>query len=703
MIVLLKKLKIILQSKYLIITLIFFTALYVILIVNTNYYKTKYSSTTPTIYGVINKIKIDGNKVTIYLKAKEKIIVNYYANKEEEIKQLKKYQLGDKIKVVGNISLPNNNTNFNLFNYRKYLLSNKIYWTFKATDIKLIKHNKNFIYKVKNILYHRIDKINNNYLNTFILGDNSNIDSDVSNSYQINGISHLFALSGMHVSLITSFLITILNKIIKKKSINNIIVSLFLIFYMFLTNFSPSIVRCSLFMILLFINNKRIKTINLFILFSCIMLIYNPYSIYNVAFLFSYTITFYLILLSKLINRFNNYFIKVLIISLISFIVSLPIVINSYHQINILSCFLNTIYVPFVSFILLPLNITTLIIPFANPILLFLTKWLEISSTFLSKISFGKIILSHLSIHFIVLYYLIISILIYKINKRKYYYLFLIVIMIFIHALYPYYNNYSSVTMIDVGQGDSILVQLSHNKGNVLIDTGGHVQFNNKKWMKKRKVYSLAIDTIIPYIKSQGITKLDYLILSHGDFDHMGEAINLVNNFKVEKVIFNCGEYNNLEQELIKVLDKKHIKYYSCIKELNIDNNKLYFLQTNEYDNENDNSNVIYTELNGYKFMFMGDASTTTEKEIMSKYNLPDIDALKIGHHGSKTSSSKEFIDEINPKYSIISVGKNNRYGHPNKEVLYTLDNSKVYRTDQDGSIMFKIKNNKLKIETCSP
>ena len=183
----------------------------------------------------------------------------------------------------------------------------------------------------------------------------------------------------------------------------------------------------------------------------------------------------------------------------------------------------------------------------------------------------------------------------------------------------------------------------------------------------------------------------------------MGEAINLVNNFKVEKVIFNCGNFNTLETELIKLLKIKKIKYYSCIKELNIDNSKLYFLQTKEYDNENDNSNVIYTELDGYKFMFMGDASSTTEKEIMSIYNLPDIDVLKVGHHGSRTSSSIEFINEINPKYSIISVGKNNRYDHPNKETLDNLKDSKIYRTDQNGSIMFKIKNNKLKIETCTP
>ena len=183
----------------------------------------------------------------------------------------------------------------------------------------------------------------------------------------------------------------------------------------------------------------------------------------------------------------------------------------------------------------------------------------------------------------------------------------------------------------------------------------------------------------------------------------MGEAINLVENFKVEKVIFNCGEFNELEQDLIEILYKKKIPYYSCIKELNRDKNKLHFLQTKEYDNENDNSNVIYTELNGYKFMFMGDAGLKVEEDLIEKYNLQNIDVLKVGHHGSRTSSGDKFIDEIKPKYSIISVGKNNRYGHPNNSVLNNLKDSKIYRTDQDGSVMFKIKNNKLQIETCRP
>ena len=140
----------------------------------------------------------------------------------------------------------------------------------------------------------------------------------------------------------------------------------------------------------------------------------------------------------------------------------------------------------------------------------------------------------------------------------------------------------------------------------------------------------------------------------HGDYDHMGEAINLVENFKVEKVIFNCGEFNDLEQDLIKVLNRKKIPYYSCIKELNIDNNKLYFLNNELYDNENDNSNVIYTELNNYKFLFMGDSGVEVEEDLLRKYNLQNIDVLKVGHHGSKTSSSKSFIDTIDLKINLF-------------------------------------------------
>ena len=173
----------------------------------------------------------------------------------------------------------------------------------------------------------------------------------------------------------------------------------------------------------------------------------------------------------------------------------------------------------------------------------------------------------------------------------------------------------------------------------------------------------------------------------------MGESVNLINNFKIDNVIFNCGSYNNLEKNLIKVLKFKNVKYVSCINELNIDDYKFKFLNTKEYDKENDSSSVIYTELGNYKFLFMADAGVEKERYILDKYNLSNIDVLKVGHHGSKISSSTNFISSINPKYSLISVGENNRYGHQNKEVINNLANTKIYRTDQDGSIMLKIIN----------
>ena len=119
------------------------------------------------------------------------------------------------------------------------------------------------------------------------------------------------------------------------------------------------------------------------------------------------------------------------------------------------------------------------------------------------------------------------------------------------------------------------------------------------------------------------------------------------------------------------------------------------------FDNENDNSIITLINESGLRFLLMGDAGKDAENAIMNKYILKDITILKVGHHGSITSSTKTFINYIKPKFSIISVGNKNRFGHPNKEILNYLKQSKVYRTDQDSRIKFKIKNNKLKIKTC--
>ena len=642
---------------------------YTYIVIQNDIYIKKLNPGHHEIVGTIIDVNYSDDKMTCILLASDKLKVTKYKNNTE-------YHIGDRVKVSGNIQEPSNNSIFHLFNYKNYLLSTGIHFTMSAEKIEKVSSSTG-LYRIKSKIYQKIDNLKSKrYIKTFILGDKSELDAGIKQIYQENGISHLLAISGMHISLLAS----ILSFLLKKFKYHHLLISVFLVFYAFLTSFTPSVIRATLF----FIFSPKIEIKKLIVIVASLMLIYNPYYVYNVGFLFSFIISFYLISFSEIINRFKSYFIKVLIVSFISFLAGLPIVINNFYCINFSGIFLNIIFVPFVSFIVFPLSLLALIFPFLDNVLVIVTNTLEYFSLFFNQFNL-VITMCYMPFYMVIVYYVLITISLYN---HKYFFLILVLV---IHANIKQFDKNSYVTLLDVGQGDSAILELKNKT--LIIDTGGITGSD----------YSIVTNKTIPYLKSHGIISISYLVLTHGDYDHMGEAINLVNNFKVEKVIFNCGPYNDLEKELIKVLDKKKIKYYSCIKELNIDNNKLYFLQTKEYDNENDNSNVIYTELDGYKFMFMGDASVTTEKEILEKYNLLDVDVLKVGHHGSKTSSSKDFISEINPKYSIISVGKNNRYGHPNNEVLDNLEDSKIYRTDEDGSIMFKIKNNKLKIETCSP
>ena len=687
-----KKLKILLPLK-----ILFLCISITLIIVKFLTFKTKPLPNKNEFIGEILDVKIKNEKITIKLNTDEKILINYYIKNNENYSNLK---IGSIIKVEGKLDYPKKNTNFNLFNYKNYLLSEKIYFVLTANKITYIKDTDNIFFKAKNLLINYINNFKTkDYLYTFILGNTSLLEQDTKESFQNNGISHLFAVSGMHITLISTLLMYLLKKITKNHDISYIITIFILLFYTFITNFSSSILRAFLLFLLIYINKKfkfNLKTIEIIMLILLILLMYNPFYIYSIGFKFTFIISIILILFSKKINNFKNYFSKLLMTSLISFFISLPIVINNFFEINLISPLLNLIFVPFISIIIFPFSLISLIFPFLDNTFYIIVKFMENISIYINNTLSINIIIGKMNLIMIVIYYLLTLICLNKVLVKKYIYVLPIITLILIYSNINYFNKNLIVTMLDVGQGDSLMIAFPNNKGNILIDTGGIVNFTKTN-------YEISTSTIIPYLKSIGIKKINYLVLTHGDFDHMGEAVNLVNGFKVEQVVFNCGEFNDLEKELIKVLNQKKIKYYSCVKELNIDNNKLYFLQTKKYDNENDNSNVIYTELNGYKFMFMGDAGVDKEKDILDKYNLSNVDVLKVGHHGSKTSSSKEFIDEINPKYGIISVGKNNRYGHPNKEVLNNLENSKIYRTDQDGSIMFKIKNDKLEIETCSP
>ena len=433
-------------------------------------------------------------------------------------------------------------------------------------------------------------------------------------------------------------------------------------------------------------------------------LLLNPFYLYNISFQYSYSICIGLILFKNILKNYKNYFSKTLIVSLIAFLIGLPITMYNFYQVNLLSTFLNLVFVPLISIIIFPFSLITFFIPPLEFIDNILITFLEKLSLFATKFKMFNLILAKPPIFIMILYCILIIFVLYKIYKRKYIYIGLTIIVLLFHNNYLYFNKKAYMIMIDVGQGDSTLIVLPNNKGNILIDTGGLMNFNNEKWEKRSKLYSIAIDTTISMLKSLGIKDIDYLILTHGDYDHMGESINLINNFNVDNIIINDGEVNNNEKVLYNYFDHKKIKKYGSDDILKIDKYKFQFLNPIiDFNDENKNSLVIYTNILNNRILFMGDASKETENLILNKYNLDKIDILKVGHHGSNTSTKEEFIDIIKPKYSLISVGANNRFGHPKEEVLKTLKNSTIYRTDLNGSVIFNLDNNNTTVKIFPP
>lgn len=260
--------------------------------------------------------------------------------------------------------------------------------------------------------------------------------------------------------------------------------------------------------------------------------------------------------------------------------------------------------------------------------------------------------------------------------------LFIFTILFFTNCNYnSNINKYIlNVHFIDVGQGDSILIQF--NNKNLLIDSGSRCMCNKT----------------LNYIKNQGVKTLDYVIATHPHEDHIGCMDKIINEFNVKsfyapRVSTNTEEF----KYMIKELKRKNLTIHSAFvnKHINIDPKltcKFIAPNSKSYDNINNYSGVIKLTYNKCSFIFTGDAEKISENEMINNINDLSCDVLKLGHHGSKTSSTEDFLNKTNPKVAVISCGYNNKYNHPNKIVLKRLmeHNIKILRTDLHGNIILK-------------
>ena len=660
------------QKEWLYIGLIIFAILYALFRIYIIGYESKYQGSEELITGILVNYTHQEGKYNLTVKGKEKIKVTMVTKEKLDLK------LGMKIEVKGALTKPLRNTIPNTFNYRAHLEHHGIYYLMKATKVKVISQ-VSFKYAFKNYLTQRIDnyKYTSEYLKTFIMGDKTELDPDTYRIYRENGVAHLFAISGMHINIISLIILWGLKKLKIKEGHQYLIVIACLLSYVMITNYAASIYRSILFFILMRINKRfslALKTISVLLLTCSILIILNPLIIFDLGFQYSAVVTLGLILTSKYYRK--GYFRNLLLVSTFAFLFSLPITLFYFYEINLLGIINNLLFVPLISIIIYPLSLMTVFIKYLEPLLYIGIKIMELLNLGLNRITNLTIIIPKVSLYYYLIYYLLLLLFILSNNKK---YLMFGIMLIFSFKLKYYLDPKTYIYFLDVGQGDSTLIY--NRREAILVDTGGNQNYH-------------VSDNIIVLLKSLGINQLDLLLLTHGDFDHLGEALNILDKFKVKRVMINNNEQNDLETKIINVL--------APVREYQSKLLKIYQPMIDK--DENKSSLVGCFTISKHHILLLGDITKEGELLLLKEQKMI-ASIVKLAHHGSKTSSDPLFLETINAREAIISSGRNNIFGHPSAITLETLNNLaiKYYNTAESGTIKYTFRQNNYTVKLYPP
>ena len=589
----------------------------------------------------------------------EKVSTNYYLvsnyvdhfyvyEKNNEVDE------GDFLKLEGNLSRINFVTLESEFDFKNYLKT-------KGVEYQLYVKSKEVIFQnpinPKNIKQNFIDKYSeeNQALLKSLLFSQTDYDSDIIKSSNSLNLISLISVSGIFINTFINLLIFLFGlKFNESKS--RIFSFLILIPYFIINIFELSVLRIFLLNLGKTINvsffNKKYTYLDVVCVVGIFILLLNPYNAMSLSFILGFGMSLTYILLLNFSNKklTTTACRKGLLLSLFL----IPIQLNFNKSFNLLTFLYQIVLIPLMNCIFI-FSIVSLYLGY-NPLLdILLFPIVQIFKGLANL----KFVLYHdsLPLELLIIYYLLFYAFIYVLEKeinlfnKKITGVFCLTVVI---GLLPYKNIYEkSVNFINVGQGDSILIR--DRNTNVLIDTGG------------LKYKDLATSSLINYFKKKEVYKLDVVIITHDDFDHNGALNSLITYFPVKQVLTSYDEFPYKIGNLL------------------FENFNIY-----NFSDSNDRSLVLMLNFYGNKFLFMGDASKDVEEVIMKDFNV-DADYIKLGHHGSKTSTGEKFIRAVSPKEAIISCGSNNYYGHPNKEVLDILEKEdiKIRRTDLEGTISY--------------
>lgn len=642
----------------------------------------------------------------------------------------------ERVSLKGVFSFPQEKRNPGGMDYRKYMLSlgkqGSLFVYNGALEHIDNRGHHGFLMKLGNKIRdkgYRIIKENMeddaaSLMAAFLLGITADMDKDMKKSYSDSGLIHITAVSGLHISILVSFLISLFNLAGLHKKVASGIIMGVLGFYCIVTGFSNSVLRAvfmtSIAMAGQILNRENDSVTALFVVFTA-MLLLNPHRLYNPGFILSFVSSLSIIVYSKKINldikekfkvrsKFSKYLIEGASVSLAAQGGTLPLLLMWFCKVSPFTLPAN-LFASFLAFVAIGTGFIflgiSLIIPSLAPFFGYLAQipiyMLTFISEFFSRLPFSSVragISSYISIP---IYYIIFTCLIFfrdKIKvKGKRVPAILAGVVIFALIIF-FLPRDLEVTFLDVGAGDSIYISMPGGK-NMLIDGGGLKTLD-------REDEDTGYRILLPFLFSKGVRKIDYVVVTHGHNDHMNGIVTVLKHFKAGGLFL--PDYTQLDEfdQLIGICEEKKIPVYrlndthSFKGDGNVSINVLNPPENLIYSTLNDSSLMIELVYGDVGFLLTGDGEGQAENHIITKgefINTP-IMVMKAGHHGSSTSTGEDFLRFVNPSMVVISTGRNS-HGHPDKQVLERLEGFglKVYRTDHNGAVSFYTRGKNIKVK----
>lgn len=632
----------------------------------------------------------------------EKILLVLFNDPDEKDQHIPlTWKHGAECKVVGERVPIENARNPGQFDYREYMAAKKIYSKLELDNYSSItcegsswfSYGYDFRNLIINSVNENVDPIAFKWMAALIFGEKQYLDEEILTFFQNFNLSHLLAISGLHVGLtITGLYFFLYRTGVATKEGAKVLIIIFLPLYAFLAGAAPSVLRATLMagivMLLTFLKWK-VPLTDILSLVALFLLILSPSYLDHVGFQFSFLVTMSLILSFPLLKRTENPIALSALISFISQFSILPLQLYYFFEFNPLSLFANLLLVPYFSFLVIPFLMMLLLCSFVLPqISLHLSKTLlPVHTSFLSFLETHsdmfdiQWVVGEIHRSFIIVYLVLFIIMMRLWIKQKLGFAFAAGVasvgVVMVYCVLPYISPYGRVTMLDVGQGDSFVIELPYRRGVIMIDAAGPPVFTSDESKTAEQI-------ILPYLKSRGIFKLDAIIITHEDTDHSGSVKTLVNEMEVGNLVVSLY-YPKIEtvENVVRV---------KAGEQLVIADQNFNLLHPYEDTGDaNDNSIVLTITLGGLEWIFTGDASAEIEKLLTKKGSNIKADVLKVGHHGSHTSTSENWVKQVSPSVAFISAGLDNRYGHPHEEVVERLSAQGVvlFSTPDHGAVHY--------------